>query len=71
MLSLNEEYLLTITFFFYNFILICFLLCIYRNSIFIQVALLKMEDAGNYTCSLEAPLRMKAVARVHVLQGWY
>lgn len=34
-----------------------------------QVALVKMEDAGNYTCSLEAPLRMKAVARVHVLQG--
>ncbi|XP_026332331.1 uncharacterized protein LOC113239509 [Hyposmocoma kahamanoa] len=35
----------------------------------LQVALLKMEDAGNYTCSLEAPLRMTAVARVHVLQG--
>ncbi|XP_041982952.1 hemicentin-1-like isoform X2 [Aricia agestis] len=35
----------------------------------LQVAGLKMEDAGNYTCALEAPLQMKAIARVHVLQG--
>ncbi|XP_062525426.1 hemicentin-1 [Bombyx mori] len=35
----------------------------------LQVARLKMEDAGNYTCALEAPIRMKAVTRVHVLQG--
>ncbi|XP_068619923.1 uncharacterized protein [Battus philenor] len=35
----------------------------------LQVALLKVEDAGNYTCALEAPLIMKTVARVHVLQG--
>ncbi|XP_052756975.1 uncharacterized protein LOC128202065 isoform X1 [Galleria mellonella] len=35
----------------------------------LQVSRLKVEDAGNYTCALEAPLRMKAVARVHVLQG--
>ncbi|CAG9793360.1 unnamed protein product [Diatraea saccharalis] len=35
----------------------------------LQVARLKTEDAGNYTCVLEAPLQMKAMARVHVLQG--
>ncbi|XP_072933233.1 leucine-rich repeats and immunoglobulin-like domains protein 1 [Epargyreus clarus] len=35
----------------------------------LQVARLKAEDAGNYTCALEAPLQMKTVARVHVLQG--
>ncbi|XP_063374394.1 uncharacterized protein LOC134662052 [Cydia amplana] len=35
----------------------------------LQVARLKVDDAGNYTCSLHSPLRMKAVARVHVLQG--
>ncbi|XP_052744248.1 uncharacterized protein LOC112049423 [Bicyclus anynana] len=35
----------------------------------LQVALLKVEDAGNYTCALEAPLLMKTFARVHVLQG--
>ncbi|XP_063832287.1 pro-neuregulin-2, membrane-bound isoform-like [Ostrinia nubilalis] len=35
----------------------------------LQVARLKVEDAGNYTCALEAPLQMRAVARVHVLQG--
>lgn len=41
------------------------------SVLFEQVARLKVEDAGNYTCALEAPLRMRAVARVHVLQGWY
>ncbi|XP_030020725.2 hemicentin-1 [Manduca sexta] len=35
----------------------------------LQVARLRVEDAGNYTCALEAPLRMRTVARVHVLQG--
>ncbi|CAH2985894.1 unnamed protein product [Chilo suppressalis] len=35
----------------------------------LQVARLKTEDAGNYTCALEAPLQMKMTARVHVLQG--
>ncbi|XP_045454785.1 hemicentin-2-like [Melitaea cinxia] len=35
----------------------------------LQVAHLKVADAGNYTCALEAPLVIKAVARVHVLQG--
>lgn len=35
----------------------------------LQVARLKMDDAGNYTCALEAPIQMRAVARVHVLQG--
>ncbi|CAG4962447.1 unnamed protein product [Parnassius apollo] len=35
----------------------------------LQVARLKVEDAGNYTCSLEAPVQMRTVARVHVLQG--
>ncbi|KAF9407366.1 hypothetical protein HW555_012587 [Spodoptera exigua] len=35
----------------------------------LQVARLKVEDAGNYTCSLESPVQMKATTRVHVLQG--
>ncbi|XP_026735652.1 protein sidekick-1-like [Trichoplusia ni] len=35
----------------------------------LQVARLKVEDAGNYTCALESPLQMKATTRVHVLQG--
>ncbi|XP_047510988.1 uncharacterized protein LOC125053606 [Pieris napi] len=35
----------------------------------LQVAQLKLEDAGNYTCALEAPLHMRATTRVHVLQG--
>nr|XP_013189949.1 unnamed protein product [Amyelois transitella] len=35
----------------------------------LQVARLKVDDAGNYTCALEAPIRMRAVTRVHVLQG--
>ncbi|XP_069362051.1 uncharacterized protein [Maniola hyperantus] len=35
----------------------------------LQVAQLKVEDAGNYTCALEAPLAMRTFARVHVLQG--
>ncbi|KAL0818859.1 hypothetical protein ABMA28_008178 [Loxostege sticticalis] len=35
----------------------------------LQVSRLKVEDAGNYTCALEAPLQMRAIARVHVLQG--
>ncbi|XP_073959074.1 uncharacterized protein [Choristoneura fumiferana] len=35
----------------------------------LQVARLKVEDAGNYTCFLQSPLQMRAVARVHVLQG--
>ncbi|KAJ0172119.1 hypothetical protein K1T71_012092 [Dendrolimus kikuchii] len=35
----------------------------------LQVARLKVEDAGNYTCALKAPLQMRAVTRVHVLQG--
>ncbi|CAH2054228.1 unnamed protein product, partial [Iphiclides podalirius] len=35
----------------------------------LQVARLKVEDAGNYTCALEVPFVMKTMARVHVLQG--
>ncbi|XP_032522668.2 uncharacterized protein LOC116774123 [Danaus plexippus] len=35
----------------------------------LQVAHLKVEDAGNYTCALASPITMRAVARVHVLQG--
>lgn len=35
----------------------------------LQVARLKVEDAGNYTCALKSPIQMRAVARVHVLQG--
>ncbi|CAB3233291.1 unnamed protein product [Arctia plantaginis] len=35
----------------------------------LQVARLKLDDAGNYTCALESPLQMRATARVHVLQG--
>ncbi|XP_038207506.1 zwei Ig domain protein zig-8-like [Zerene cesonia] len=35
----------------------------------LQVARLKLDDAGNYTCALESPIQMKAVTRVHVLQG--
>ncbi|KAL4713024.1 hypothetical protein ACJJTC_014658 [Scirpophaga incertulas] len=35
----------------------------------LQVSRLKAEDAGNYTCAIEAPLQMRTVARVHVLQG--
>lgn len=40
------------------------------NTVFIrQVAQLKMEDAGNYSCVLRTPLAMSATTRVHVLQG--
>ncbi|XP_011558662.3 hemicentin-1 [Plutella xylostella] len=35
----------------------------------LQVAQLKMEDAGNYSCVLRTPLAMSATTRVHVLQG--
>ncbi|XP_049885696.1 hemicentin-2-like isoform X2 [Pectinophora gossypiella] len=35
----------------------------------LQVAMLKVEDAGNYTCALHVPMEMRTVARVHVLRG--
>ncbi|GBP18485.1 hypothetical protein EVAR_93890_1 [Eumeta japonica] len=36
---------------------------------FRSVASVTHEDAGNYTCSLNKPIQMRATARVHVLQG--